>query len=40
MNNLAVTDPSNPELQVMRDRAATLCQADGNIIYPNDWPYS
>ncbi|TMM20907.1 MAG: hypothetical protein E6F95_12820 [Actinobacteria bacterium] len=40
MNNLSVTDPSNPELQVMRDRAATLCQADGNIIYPNDWPYS
>jgi N-acetylglucosamine-6-sulfatase len=42
MNNLAVTDPADPtvasELQVMRDRAATLCQVDGGV-YPNDWPF-
>jgi arylsulfatase A-like enzyme len=42
MNNLAVTDPADPsvatELQTMRDRAATLCQADGGL-YPNDWPF-
>ena len=38
MDNLAVTDPADPELRVMRDRAVTLCQADGGI-YPNDWPF-
>jgi hypothetical protein len=42
MNNLAVTDPNDPnvaaELQTMRNRAAALCQVDGGI-YPNDWPF-
>ncbi len=42
INNLAVTNPGDPvvaaELQIMRDRAATLCQVDGGI-YPNDWPF-
>ena len=42
MDNLAVTDPANPnvvtELQRMRNRAASLCQVDGGI-YPNDWPF-
>ncbi len=38
MDNVAVTDPADPELRVMRDRAVTLCQADGGI-YPNDWPF-
>jgi arylsulfatase A-like enzyme len=42
MNNLAVTDPNDPnvatELQIMRNRAAAPCQVDGGI-YPNDWPF-
>ncbi len=36
VNNLAVTDPANPKLQAMRNRAAVLCV--GGALYPSDWP--
>ncbi|MDP9330338.1 MAG: sulfatase-like hydrolase/transferase [Actinomycetota bacterium] len=38
MNNLAVTDPTNPKLDVMRDGAAALCRESGGL-YPPDWPF-
>jgi arylsulfatase A-like enzyme len=44
LDNLAVTDPTNPELQVMKDLAHNaagtgLCDESGAGLYPSDWPY-
>jgi N-acetylglucosamine-6-sulfatase len=38
MNNLAVTDPTDPELQTLRDLARGLCRQSGGL-YPPDWPF-
>jgi N-acetylglucosamine-6-sulfatase len=39
LNNLIVTDPSNPELPVLRARATAYCAKQPGRIYPDAWPY-
>jgi arylsulfatase A-like enzyme len=38
MTNLAVTDPSNPELPLLRSDAENVCRESGGL-YPPDWPF-
>ena len=40
MSNLFVTDPTNPQLPLLRARAAAYCAMQVGRTYPAGWPFA